>query len=314
MDWEDLLQEKDTRLVAVWLGGRHVNTHTRVLHIRGHKPTTYGWYEWKLFARHVELIGPAEPVLDEQLPSRTVQEGYLVGDHFAPDTIAVQIMTTEIAALLDRVHLIPDGIERFTRVKVGRVWSAGELIFCAESMPVGPEPEVLQAYYDRKWSLNHIKGVTPALDVAFRAEVFQRAEAEQRRAELEKRECEEAAKRVIEEQRQNLIKQLGDGAGRREMARVDFLTAARAALAVGGAELLDWRHGISRREYVVTYRVEHERLQCVVDETMHVIDAGVCLTDHRTGRKGDQLFTLESLPGVIREAIRDDKLVKWRHG
>jgi hypothetical protein len=46
--------------------------------------------------------------------------------------------------------------------------------------------------------------------------------------------------------------------------------------------------------------------------TLWVIDAGVCLDDHR-GTKGDTLFSLEALPGVIAEAMDRHKLVVWRH-
>lgn len=61
------------------------------------------------------------------------------------------------------------------------------------------------------------------------------------------------------------------------------------------------------------YRSQARRLECTCDGTMRIIDAGVCLTDHVTGRKGDALLTLESLPSVIREALQEGKLVVWRH-
>jgi len=319
MNWQDLLQKDDERVVSPWLGGKHIHTRTRLLHIKGKRPPVHGWYEWKLFARHVELVGNAEPDT-EQLPDKFRVTGFLVGDRLAADDTTA-LFTPDaayIAKTFERVHLIDDGIERFSRISASRIWSSGELVFRSLEMPIGPEPEVLVAYQDRRIftlaGLAEIKGVTPALSAAFAAEVFQRGEAERIRAELERKLREEDEKRAAEERRQGLIRQLGDGAGRREMARVDFVAAARAALAVGGAELLDWRHGTTRREFVVTYRVDHERVQCVVDETLHVVDAGVCLQNHATGYKGDTLFTLESLPAVIREAIRGDKLVKWRHG
>jgi len=139
----------------------------------------------------------------------------------------------------------------------------------------------------------------------------QKLEAMHRRAELERLRIEEEAKRATEERRQGLIKQLGDGAGRREMAKVDFETAARAALIVGGAELLDWRIG-KRAEYVVKYRLDGQRFECVCDMNLQIIDAGICLVDHRTGIKGDTMFTLESLPGVVRQAEREGVLVIFR--
>ena len=52
--------------------------------------------------------------------------------------------------------------------------------------------------------------------------------------------------------------------------------------------------------------------------TVHV-DAGICLTAHyddpdfESGTRGDTLFTLESLPPVIREANGDGVLVVFRH-
>jgi hypothetical protein len=310
--WQDLLQTADERITAPWLGGRNVHTRTRMLRIKGRAPRAHGWYSWKLNARDVEDPKEVAPNHD-LLVEKTCMTGYLVGDHFAPDTLHGRIDPAEITKTLERVYLIDDTIDRFSRVVVGRIWTAGQVIFKNLDAPLGPEPDVLQAFYDRAPSITHIKGVTPALESAFRLESYQRTEAERIRAELERKLREEEERRAAEERRAVIATQLGTGAGRREMARIDFLTAARAALAVGGAELLDWRQGPTRREFVVTYRVDDERLQCVVDETMHVIDAGVCLTDHGTGRKGDTLFTLESLPAVIREAIREDKLVKWRH-
>lgn len=310
--WQDLLQTADERVVAPWLGGRNVHTRTRILRIKGRAPRAHGWYSWKLNARDVE--DPQETDADiDLLFDKTCMTGYLVGDHFAPDTLSARVEPAAIASTLERVYLLDDQIERFTRVSVGRMWTAGQIIFRGLEAPLGPEDDVRNAFLDRAPSIAHIKGVTPALEAAFKLETYQRAEGERIRAELERKLREEEEKRVLEERRAAIATQLGTGVGRREMARVDFLAAARAALAVSNAELLDWRHGNSRREFVVTYRVDDERLQCVVDETMHVIDAGICLVDHGSGFKGDTLFTLESLPAVIRQAIREDKLVKWRH-
>jgi len=110
------------------------------------------------------------------------------------------------------------------------------------------------------------------------------------------------------------MKDAGTAVGRRVLAARDFETAAREALKISGAELLDTRPSHNKAEMVVQYRFRERRLECVVDKaTMRVLDAGVCLTDHGTGVKGDRLFTLESLPGVIGEAMNLNKLVVWRH-
>lgn len=306
--WQNLLQDENERVVLPYVGDRRLHSRTQLWALRGPRPRQYGWYTFKIRGRNVEVEGPAEA--PEGVLSYKIS-GYLMGDRFAPDAWALGPSIDGIHKL-ERVHLVPPGIERFTRVTTGRTWMCGELIFDSFAMPLGPEPEVLGAFLNRKPLLG-IKYITPSLEAAFLLECFQRDQAEAARAELERRRAEEEAKRQLEEKRATIAKQLGDGAGRREIARVDFVTAARAALAVGGAVLLDWRIGLTRHEYVVTYQVDDERLQCVVDETMHVIDAGVCLTDHATGRKGDQLFTLESLPAVIRQAMREGKLVVWRH-
>jgi hypothetical protein len=64
---------------------------------------------------------------------------------------------------------------------------------------------------------------------------------------------------------------------------------------------------------VVRFRAEAMRFECVVDRlALSVVDAGICLQDHRTGRRDDKLLSLESLPSVIREAIRTGRLHVYR--
>lgn len=170
------------------------------------------------------------------------------------------------------------------------------------------------AFQDRASNINHIAGVTPALDLAFRWITYQRERQEERRRELQRIREEEERKRAEEERLREAVQQGGTAAGRRVLARTDFEAGAREALRVSGAELLDVRQSHNRREMVVQYRFQQRRLECVVErDTFRVVDAGVCLTDHATGQKGDTFFTLESLPGVIAEAMRLGKLVVWRH-
>jgi hypothetical protein len=57
----------------------------------------------------------------------------------------------------------------------------------------------------------------------------------------------------------------------------------------------------------VAYEFMGERFVSIVDAlTLQVIDSGVCLAG------ADALVTLDSLPGVIREAIDTDRLVITR--
>lgn len=313
MTWRDLLHQNDEKIVLPWIGGRELRSFSRKWTLVGPQPPEHGWYSFKLLKGRTATLHEAVEAQTTQLGG--VHFGYLVGDHFATEGFIdrVVIDPKDVAKRLPRVHLINDNVDRFARVSVGSVTSDGPLFFRQVEMPLGPEEDVLRAYEDQAVDVNAVKGVTPALDAAFRMASWQRAEAARRRAELERLRLEEEAKRAAEERRQNLIKQLGDGAGRREMAKVDFETAARAALTVGGAELLDWNKVRNRNEWVVRYRLDRRRFECVCDERLHIIDAGICLVDHRTGIKGDDRFTLESLPAVVREAMREGVLVVFRN-
>ena len=317
MSWKDILQSSDESTVLPWISGRSLRSLDRSWRIEGKLPQEPGWYEFSISVRTAKLKGASDPkpeIIKHQ------RNGYLVGDRFITDTANVDPNPANIALLSEPVYLLDDGLDRFTRVVCGLVYSDGPLFYERQAMPLGPEDEVLTAFLDEKISVSHIKGVTPALDAAFRMERWQKVEAEKRRRELERLRREEEEKRILLERRQQLAEQLGDGAGRRAMAHVDFAEAARAALAVGGAQFLDHRRAVRRGEVVVRYKVDARRYECVCDErTMRIIDSGICLTAHyddedfEVGTKGDNFFTLESLPSVIREAVRDGKLVVYRH-
>jgi hypothetical protein len=314
MTWRELLHTENETVTLPWIGGRELRSFSRKWSLVGPLPREQGWYVFKLLKGRTATLdnGPVDPVVETLTH---VHYGYLVGDRFATEQFIerVVIEPTEVAKRLPRVHLINDAVGRFTRVSVGGITSDGSLFFRQVEMPLGPEDDVQRAYEDQVANLDTVKGVTPALDAAFRMAVWQRAEAARRRAELERLRAEEDARLAAEARRLELVRQLGDGAGRRAMAKVDFEAAARAALAVGGAELLDWDAVRGRHEFTVRYRLNRQRFECVCDENLHIIDAGICLQDHRTGIKGDERFTLESLPGVVAQAEREGKLVVFRN-
>jgi hypothetical protein len=238
--------------------------------------------------------------------------GYLVGDRLVADDIYIDPDPKRIAKFSEKVFLLDEGLDRFARVCAGRVNKEGPLVYRGLEMPLGQEDQVLEAFLDQKTSITPIKGVSPALDAAFRMESWQRSGAERRRVELERLRREEEEKRQKEERRKELVRKLGDGEGRREMALHDFDAAARAALAVGGAVFLDAKK-LRHNEWAVRYRLDRQKFECVCDERLRLIDAGICLTDHDTGEKGDMFFTLESIPGVVLQAQREHKLVIFRH-
>lgn len=316
MGWRDLLTKEDEpeTIVAPWLGNRRIRDwdgQRWFIEGANMKDRDHGWYEFRVLVRKAYMpkpVDPPEDVLHE------VSVGYLVGDRLVSDDVNLELDPARLARHFERVHLIEEGLDRFARVSAGRFHQGGPLIFRCQEMPSGPEEEVMGAFLDERPSTEHIPGVPPALDAAFRFETWQRDEAEKRRQEEARRRREEAERREREERRKRILERLGDGAGRREMAAVDFSEAARAALSVGGATYLDHRIVHRGHEAAVKFRMDGERYECTCDvQTLRIIDAGICLTDHYTGERGDNYFTLESLPGVIRQAEREGVLVVFRH-
>jgi hypothetical protein len=309
LSWKDLLGDTGV-VVAPWIGGRTIHRGGRAWTIDGGLPEEHGWFRFRTTSRKAtcESAAEAEP---DVLFGRT--PGYLVGDRFVQEAARVDPDPSRIAQAAPRIHLIEPGLERFARVSGGTAFEGGPWIYAGQEMPLGPEAEVALAYEDRRASVLDVRAVPPALDAAFRMETWRREEAARRRAELERRRREAEEERARQERRKELVERLGDGAGRREMARVDFGEAARSALAIGGAEYLDHRRARARGEMVVRFRFLGRRFECTTDEALHIVDAGICLTDHETGERGDGYFTLESLPSVIREAEDQGALVVFRH-
>jgi hypothetical protein len=312
MGWRDLLQTGDEKLVLPWVGGRSLRFRERGYVLEGPLPAEHGWYSFRPRGRKAVVEGDAVDPRPELLDFRV--RGYLVGDRIVADGIRVDPDPAKILCGSERVHLIEPGLDRFVRITAGRMVEDGPLVYEGLEMPLGAEDAVLAAFLDRRPSIDHVRGVPPALDAAFRMETWQRLEAARRRAEIERRRREEEERRRREERRRELVEMLGDGAGRRAMAQHDFEEAARAALSIGGAVYLDHRRSFHRGEMVVRFRFDHRAFECTCEErTLRIVDAGICLVDHETAEKGDTYFTLESLPGVIGEAIREGKLVVFRH-
>ncbi|MGF1465647.1 MAG: hypothetical protein ACFCGT_05905 [Sandaracinaceae bacterium] len=318
MGWRDLLQAgAPSRVVVPWLGGRDIRQGERRWSLSGQVPEAHGWHAFDVEGRGARWAGPADPE-PEGLTEAAV--GYLVGDLFVSDGEGGEV--GDLALLVGRfprVRLVEEGIDHFARVRVAPAWADGPLVFVGEEFPLGPEDEVRGALLDERPSVDHVAGVPPALDLAFRVKRAhrewverQRQEAQRLREEAERRRIVEAHLRRIRDHAREAFAEHGDGATRRELAQLDFGEAARAALALGGATYLEHRRARLPGEYVVRYRIEGERYECVCDERLHIIDAGICLEDHRTGEKGDTYFTLESLPGVTREAMAIGAAI-WRH-
>jgi len=310
MGWQDLLQVEDETIVLPWVGSKLLSASHRQWLLEGKLPPEHGWHKFRLKPRTAVWSALADP---QPEVFKTRVQGYLVGDMLIPDGVEVYLDPAKLILCSTRLHCIEPGLDRFARVVAGRVTDTGPYVFESLGMPLGPEDDVLQAFLDHVPSVERVRGVPPALDVAFRFETWRRDQAEKRRVEAERLRKEEDERFQREQQRQQLVEQLGDARGRRQMAQVDFGEAAKAALIVGGATYLDHRESYNKGEIVVRFRYLRRRFECTCDRNLRIIDAGVCLTDHDTGEKGDTYFTLESLPGVIREADTLGKLVVFRH-
>lgn len=315
MSWRDLIEDADYERILPWYGHRKVHSPSRSWTLQGPLPPEHGWYAFDTTGGRFATLVSGEP-MDADPAYDEVQDvfwGYLVGDRIIIDGSRVVPDPKDLIGQTERVYCVELGLERFTRARVTRD-RGGYLVYMQQEFPLGPESDALAAYQDRKPDLSEVSRVTPGLDLAFRWISYQRELAEERARELERIRAEEEAQRAAQERLEAATRDAGTAVGRRVLAAQDFEAAAREALRVSGAELLDVRHSHRRAEMVVQYRFRHQRLECVIDRTtLRVIDAGVCLQDHETGEKGDTWLTLESLPGVIGEALDLDKLVIWRH-
>ena len=304
MSWRDLIGDESSSLTAPWLGGRSLRVGSRAWRLSGGLPPDPGWHRFSTAGRGATWVERAEP-RPELLAA--VQRGYLVGDRFVEERCPASREPRDILARSERLALVPAEIGRFARVSAGRIAPGERLTFREEEMPLGPEDEVMAAFLDDRPTVDHIAGVPPALDAAFRLECWRRGEARRAR---ERRRIEEARSAFRAE-----VEVLhGDGEARRRRAAHDFQGAAAAALGVGGANYLDHRSMPHPNEVAVQFRVDGERFECTCDcRTLRIIDAGICLVDELTDERGDGYFTLESLPGVIRQARDEGVLVIFRH-
>ena len=304
MSWRDHVATTEKNVLP-WLGGRRVTNGKRTWRVSGPLPAEHGWYEFSSAGgRDAKLEDPADPD-PSYFEGKQTLRGYVVGDRFVPDNVNVDPDPNKLTDQAETVVLVEDGLERFARGRVVKVYDHLPLLYEGMEFPEGPELEVQVAFQDRADDVDHVKGVSPALELAFRWASYERARREAWQEEVRKRIEKEQLRRAA-------VRMVGTAAGRRELAKLDFEAAARAALLETNAQLLDVRK-VKDGEMAVQYLHRERRLECVVDLELRVLDAGICLEDHATGQRGDRLFTLESLPAVVSQAMNEGRLVVWRH-
>lgn len=302
--WRDFIKEKEDVIVP-WTGEQNVYTKGRRWKIQGRRPEEHGWHIFQVGTNKLATWNSSTETPFDWEKGQFGFTGYMVGNRVIPDNSSVVPDPEKIIEQTIEVGLVDPGMERFSRGYVVH-WEKELYLFGRQEFPMGPESEVVEAFLERKSDISSISGVTPALDLAFRFESLMRTQNEERRRLLEEQYRKERERLEKEERLRTLEKSLGSGSGRRQMALVNFEEAARAALLVSGAVLLDQRPSTRRSEYIVQFRHEQRRFECVVDNSLHIVDAGICLNGH------DRMFTLESLPGVISEAIKSHRLHVFR--
>lgn len=313
MSWKNLLQPiQPETIILPWVGGRQLHCGQKTWKLEGKLPEEYGWCSFLLNGRKATFKEITDP-FPESITVGLVN-GFLIGDRIIPDSAPCPPDVSVIHKYSETVYCLEPGLDRFSRIQAGRIYEGGPLIFKDILFPLGVEDSVQSALLDGKDSISDIPGVPPALEASFQMERWRRQEAEKRRLELERHRREEEERIRREDERQRLYGQLGTAQARRAIAITDFASAARAALAISGAQYLDHSTGYHRNEVVVKFRFLNRRFECVVDAlSLAVKDSGVCLTDESTGEKGDTWLTLESLPMTIKDAHDQGRLVVFRH-
>jgi hypothetical protein len=338
MGWADLLQKAET-VVAPWLGGRGIVSGLRRWTIDGPLPPEHGWYSFNVTGgRKARTGSPA--IADPELFARGERvSGYLIGNRLLADDVTLELDSGRIIEHSRVVYLLEPGLDRFARI-LAAVHDE-RLVYLQPEFPLGPEGDVLEAFEDQRPSIDHIPGVTPALHMVYRwyswwreeqerqaraeDERLLREEEEQRRREDEQRRREEqerhqleraqaaerehAAQQALERRRQLEARGRRRGNNRPDGSEQE----ARRVLAGAGAELLDWTRGRDASQAVVSFRFRGRRFRSVVRVPgLRIVEAGICLTDSDSGERGDDRFTLASLPAVIAQAERQNQLVILR--
>ena len=129
MGWRDGLEDLQTgdeKVTLPWLGGRTLYSSAQRWSIEGRLPNELGWHTFKIVNREARAEGRSDARPDLlQHPVR----GYLVGDRLVADDVQVDPDPRRIAEFSEKVFLLDDGIDRFARVRAGRVNKEGPLVY-----------------------------------------------------------------------------------------------------------------------------------------------------------------------------------------
>jgi hypothetical protein len=305
---------KSEELVLPSFGGMTVSSKGRSLRLE--EPLEAGWWRFVIKGRKATPKGRA----DEEAPDLgglPVVRGHLLS--------GVRLVTD--AGIVHDVQFPPEDEPELFAPCTARRWHSGELIFSGVEFEDEAEEAARRALEDGE-TIESVKAVPASLRAAFAYALVESASA-RLQIPVVPLEIRHQIVALAHGGREGADAALGTLATRRREAAVARNAPARAeaaarvsavvqgwndrtvrvdeALRSAGAQLLRMR-GLSSSQYEVTYRFMGSRFVTIVHaQTLTVIDAGVCLDG------ADNAVTLESLPGVIREAIDTGQLMSTRH-
>ena len=284
-----------------WFGGSAVSAPDGRWRLTAAPPAP-GWYTFRIRGRTATPAGAASAPALDALP--------LVRGHCLD---ARRLLLD--GAWVETLALAPESEpDRFAPVRARR-WSAGRLLL--EGVEFEDEAEdAVRAASESGQGLAGVGGIPATLRAAYGLFLAEQAAARlqvavsalELRARLATiadggREAAEAEVRRLDTARREAARRLNAPqvevrATAWQPPRDDrFERRAAEALHRAGAELLRSRRiGGGQRE--VVYHFLGQRFATIVDQqSLQVLDAGICLSG------ADRQLTLESLPGVIREAV-----------
>lgn len=330
MDYTKFLNKKE-HVVLPYLGGPFVFGKDRRLRVDGERPAL-GFHRFEVSGRNARALEAVDG--SDQLHGLPKARGHLTNGWLAH------------GEGLARVSLLPEDEPPPLANGRARRWYSGDLLF--ESLDFDAEAEdEARLRLEQGTSLEGVKGVHATLRTAFgialalqtarrigaplsvleakahAVSIAERGEpfARELVVRLERERAEEAHRARINAIAQGALVNVQDalagrlwqtGRSRRRGGTAEAPTLENAAMRAEAA--LDGAHArmLSSRtmgsgQLEVAFEFMGERFISVVDAiTLQVYDSGVCLAGE------DELVTLDSLPGVIREAIDTDRLVITR--
>lgn len=324
MDYTKFLGKKEEAVLA-YLGGSHAHGKDRRLRVEVPRPSL-GFHRFEIKGRSAYAIEAVESPELDGLPR--------VRGHHVRGWVTVPRRhdTRERIHGLERVQLMPEEEPAPLSVLRARAWHSGDLVF--ESLDFDGEVEELaRLRLEKLEPLGEMKGVSSSLRLAYGV-ALTIAVAQRMQVPVSVREAASVATSVAdigEPAAAVFVSNLAHlRAEQSERARIRALVSGRPmpqfprqrhrdepsldnahvraehALDVAHARMLSSRH-LGTGNIEVTFELMGERFISVVDAiSLHVYDSGVCLAG------ADELVTLESLPGVIREAIETGMLVITR--